>query len=167
MSVTTIGLLDQIDLQDAAAFFAAEPGVADHRGFQYDNPQERGTLSALVVEDDPQIRNMLEITLALEGIEVESVGDGSSALELLQTKQPDVVLLDIMMPVLNGYAVLKHLRDATPVNPVPVIILTAKAGDEDVWEGWSCGADSYMTKPVDIELLFKEIARVTSGTCLA
>ncbi len=121
----------------------------------------------LVVDDDRQIRKMLEMSLRLEGIEVEAVADGASALQALERNQPDLILLDIMMPVLNGYAVMKHLREGQHARRIPVIILSAKASDEDVWEGWSCGADSYITKPLDLDMLFSEMRRVGFGRCAA
>ena len=124
------------------------------------------TPSALVVDDDPDIRSMLALFLKLEGFEVSAASDGVSALEVLKSKRPDVILLDLMMPGLNGYEVMEHLR-GEDVPHVPVIVLTAKTGDEDVWEGWCRGADSYITKPIDIELLYQEIGRVTAGRCAA
>lgn len=116
----------------------------------------------LVVDDDPSIRDMLELSLTLEGFGVETADDGVSALQALQNTLPDVILLDIMMPFLNGYEVIERLRDDAGGPVVPIIVLTAKARDEDIWEGWARGAESYLTKPFDIEVLLDEVARVTS-----
>lgn len=114
----------------------------------------------MVVDDDPAIREMLEFSLALEGFEVSSAPDGVSALEALINENPDVIVLDVMMPVLSGYEVVRQLRKNPSHASTPVILLTAKATDEDVWEGWSKGVDSYITKPVDINVLVDEIKRV-------
>lgn len=124
-------------------------------------------LKAMVVEDDPSIRDMLELSLVLEGCSVTTAPSGSSALEILMFDRPDVILVDLMMPDMNGYEVIEQLRQDDLHASTPVIVLTAKASDEDVWEGWRRGADSYLTKPVDIGVLVDEITRLTSGRCVA
>lgn len=168
----TVGTIDLIDLQGRPESLFGDtdtvemlPHADGKRGYAPGGSAEIRTV--LVVDDDPQIRSMLELALALEGIDVKSVPDGASALEAVERNQPDLILLDIMMPVMNGYAVMKHLRENAQGNRIPVIILSAKAGDEDLWEGWSCGADSYITKPLDLDVLFAEMSRVTSERCAA
>ena len=120
------------------------------------------TLKALVAEDDPNIRSMLALSLELEGYDVISVADGGSAIQVLDEKPVDVVLLDVMMPVKSGYEVVQHLR-ASAAADTPVIMVTAKSSDDDVWEGWRVGIDSYVTKPYDVELLVAEMERVTAA----
>lgn len=158
MSERTINL---IDLEDRGLKLLQDPEPG------YGPVGADGIRKVLVVDDDRQIRKMLEMSLRLEGIEVEAVADGASALQALERDQPDLILLDIMMPVLNGYAVMKHLREAQEAHRIPVIMLSAKAADEDVWQGWSCGADSYITKPLDLDVLFSEMRRVSLGRCAA
>lgn len=119
--------------------------------------------TALVVDDDHEICEMLLISLSLEGFRVRTTGDGASALGILDREKPDVILLDVMMPELDGYEVIRRLRQGETHRATPVIMLSAKVTDEDVWEGWKVGADSYITKPLDLDVLLSEIERVTSG----
>ena len=123
-------------------------------------------LKALIAEDDPNIRSMLAMSLGFEGYEVISVGDGASAIEAIDREPIDLVLLDVMMPVKNGYEVVEHLRRESNLS-TPVIMVTAKAGDEDMWEGWRAGVDSYITKPYDVDLLISEMERVTTSADLS
>jgi DNA-binding response OmpR family regulator len=114
----------------------------------------------LVVDDDPSVRKLLNQTLELEGYEVSTAADGEEALEELPAAQPDVVVLDVMMPKLNGLDVLDRIRRNPETSTLPVILLTAKSSKEDVWEGWQRGVDYYMTKPFDIEELLRFIEYV-------
>lgn len=118
------------------------------------------SIRALVVDDDPSIQGMLDLCLGMEGVDVRVASDGASALTLARGCCPDVILLDIMMPVMNGLEVLRHLRAGSETKDVPVILLTAKAAGEEIWTGWRAGADSYITKPFDIEVLISELHRV-------
>lgn len=118
-------------------------------------------IQALVIDDDPAIKEMLDLSLGLEGIDVRFASDGASGLEMALGNYPDVILLDIMMPVMNGLEVLRHLKDNSKTAGVPVILLTAKAAEDEIWTGWRAGADSYITKPFDIELLISEMLRVS------
>lgn len=121
------------------------------------------TLKALVAEDDPGIRAMLAMSLELEGYDVISVADGGAAIQILEEEPVDVVLLDVMMPVKSGYEVVRHLRESAAAC-TPVIMVSAKASDDDVWEGWRIGVDSYVTKPYDVDLLVAEMERVTGAS---
>lgn len=118
-------------------------------------------MQALVIDDDPAIKGMLDLSLGLEGIDVRFASDGASGLEMAMGDRPDVILLDIMMPVMNGLEVLMQLKDNSKTAGVPVILLTAKAAEDEIWTGWRAGADSYITKPFDIELLISEMLRVS------
>lgn len=118
-------------------------------------------LKALIAEDDPNIRTMLAMSLGFEGYDVISVGDGTSAIEAIDREPVDLVLLDVMMPGKSGYEVVEHIRRDSSQH-TPVILVTAKTGDEDLWEGWRAGIDSYITKPYDVELLLSEMERLTS-----
>ncbi|HVM36667.1 MAG TPA: response regulator [Actinomycetota bacterium] len=121
----------------------------------------------MVIDDDPAIREMLAFSLGLEGYDVSTAPDGTSALNALRIERPDAIVLDVMMPLLNGYQVLQRLRELDGHGTTPVIFLTAKATDEEVWEGWSKGADSYITKPVDMDVLIGEIERVVTDPSVA
>jgi DNA-binding response OmpR family regulator len=119
-------------------------------------------LRVLVVDDDPSIRAMLEYTLSFEDFEVTSVSDGKAALDHLKFNRPDIVLLDVMMPVIDGIEVAKSIRSDSDLEDVPVIMMSAKTQDTDIMAGWVAGAASYVTKPFDLDLLLQEIHRVTA-----
>lgn len=114
----------------------------------------------LVVDDDQSIQRVLVQTLQLEGYEVATASDGVEALESLQGQLPDVVILDVMMPKLDGLDVLKRMRADERTQTVPVILLTARSSQEDIWEGWQSGVDYYMTKPFDVEELLRFLSHV-------
>ncbi|MGH2813496.1 MAG: response regulator [Actinomycetota bacterium] len=117
----------------------------------------------LIVDDDPAIRRLLNHSLELEGYLVATASDGEEALDQLPVVDPDVVVLDIMMPRMNGLDVLERIRRDPDTADLPVILLTAKSAKEDVWEGWQRGVDYYMTKPFDVEELLRFIEYVLSG----
>ena len=119
-------------------------------------------MRVLVVDDDPSIRGLLEYALSVEGVDVTTAADGVRGIAEAKAVRPDVVLLDVMMPKLDGFAVAEQLRADADLAGIPIIMLTARAADDDVLEGWRAGVDSYLTKPFDLALLFKELNRVTS-----
>lgn len=119
--------------------------------------------SVLVVDDDPAIRKVLTTTLELEGYEIDVAVDGEEALARVEERVPDLMILDVMMPKLNGLDVLERLRGQEETSNLPVILLTAKSSQEDQWEGWRRGVDYYMTKPFDVEDLLRFIDFVFSG----
>ena len=112
----------------------------------------------LVVDDDPAICRTLAINLRARDYEVETAGDGRSALQIVDERMPDVVLLDLGLPDLDGIAVLTRLRTFTSV---PVIVVSARTGSDDKVEALDLGADDFITKPFSIEEL---LARVRAAT---
>jgi DNA-binding response OmpR family regulator len=102
----------------------------------------------LLIEDDPSIVAGLELNLALEGYEVVSAADGESGLKVARERPPDVVLLDIMLPGMNGLEVLRRLRKTDA--DVPVLILTARGEEADKVLGLQLGADDYISKPFSL-----------------
>jgi DNA-binding response OmpR family regulator len=106
--------------------------------------------TVLLVDDEPDIRRILQFTLAAEGYEVSTAGDGDEAVALANELHPDVMILDVMMPGRDGYGVLEAIRANPATQATRVLMLSAKATDDDVWAGWRAGADCYMTKPFDI-----------------
>ena len=118
--------------------------------------------NVLVVDDDPAIRRILSQTLELEDYEVDLAADGEEALSAVHSKAPDVIILDVMMPKKDGFGVLKELRADETTSRIPVILLTAKSSQQDVWEGWEQGADYYLSKPFDIEELLRFLDYVLS-----
>ncbi|MGA9193102.1 MAG: response regulator [Anaerolineales bacterium] len=107
----------------------------------------------LVVEDDVDISNMLRIYFTGQGYEVNLTGRGEDALALTREKLPSLIVLDIILPDMDGYAVCKALRTATRTSHIPIIFLTQKDERSDRIAGLELGADDYVTKPFDIEEL--------------
>ena len=107
----------------------------------------------LVVDDDQVIQQLLKVNLELEGYAVEVASDGEEALVLFDQFQPDLVLLDIMMPKLDGWEVARRLAGTTG-GTVPIVLLSARAQESDVQKGNDLGVAAYVTKPFDpIQLL--------------
>jgi two-component system KDP operon response regulator KdpE len=111
----------------------------------------------LAVDDDPAILRTLSINLRARGYDVETAGDGRSALQVVDERMPDAVILDLGLPDLDGVTVLKRLRTFTQV---PVVVLSARHESDDKVEALDEGADDYVTKPFDMEEL---LARVRSA----
>ena len=107
----------------------------------------------LVVEDDFDISNMLRIYFTGQGYHVEVAARGEDALAMCRRKLPDLIVLDIMLPDTDGYAVCRELRTTTRTSHIPVIFLTQKDERSDKIAGLELGADDYITKPFDIEEL--------------
>jgi two-component system response regulator MprA len=109
----------------------------------------------LVADDDPAVRGAVERALTLEGYDVVTAVDGAAALEQVRTGSPDVVVLDIGMPVLDGLTVCRVVRSEG--NRVPILMLTARAGTADRVEGLDAGADDYLVKPFALEELLARL----------
>lgn len=116
--------------------------------------------SILLVDDDPAIRKILSQSLEMEGFVIYQASNGEEALEAIDSTIPDLVILDVMMPKMNGFEVLKNVRASPKTEDLPVVMLTARSSQEDVWEGWREGVDYYMTKPFDIEELLRFVERI-------
>ena len=103
--------------------------------------------SILIVDDESYIVTSLSYVMKNAGFEVDSAGDGEEALEKVKSKAPDLVILDIMMPKLDGFEVCKQIRANPDWNSVRIIMLTAKGRDSEREKGLELGADDYLTKP--------------------
>ncbi len=101
----------------------------------------------LVVDDEEVIRKFLRIHLAKLGYEVMEASDGEQAIEQLEKEQFDLLICDIMMPKKDGWEVIKEVKSNPKTNNIPVIVLTAKDEDSDMFKGYDLGANYYMTKP--------------------
>lgn len=101
----------------------------------------------LVAEDDPRTRRLLDFRLRSSGHETIFAEDGGKALQAVLDEKPDIILLDIMLPVLNGFQVLQKLKLKNETKDIPVIMLTAKVQEKDVVHGLEVGAADYVTKP--------------------
>jgi DNA-binding response OmpR family regulator len=116
-------------------------------------------ISVLVVEDEEHIRRVVEYNLRLDGFEVYPAADGPRAIELAKEQQPDVILLDWMMPEMDGLEVLSRLKQDKTTENIPVFMLTAKGMMADVGKALCEGADDYITKPFDPMQLGKTIRK--------
>src|SRR5579883_2033712 len=114
-------------------------------------------LPILAVDDDPSILNLLRIGLTQEGYEVVTATNGPEALTILQERAPKLVVLDVLMPEMDGIEVCRRIRQ---VSSVPVILLTALGQEPDVVNGLDTGADEYVTKPFSVATLSARIRAV-------
>lgn len=117
----------------------------------------RGTI--LVIEDESDIRELIEHHLRREGYGVIAVATGEAGLEAVQSHHPRLVLLDLMLPGLDGFEVCKRLKNSDATREVPIIMLTARSEEADIVSGLEIGADDYIRKPFSIKEL---IARIRS-----
>jgi len=113
----------------------------------------------LVVEDDQDIRELISYNLGKEGYTVVPAESGEQALKLIETANPDIIVLDIMLPGMDGIEVLRNLKQGSRHVSIPVIMATAKSEDTDIITGLELGADDYITKPFSPKVL---IARIRS-----
>ncbi|HUZ56099.1 MAG TPA: response regulator transcription factor [Streptosporangiaceae bacterium] len=116
---------------------------------------------ALVVEDDPNIVDLIRSNLAVRGFDTVVSADGSRALQLLDTEQPDIVLLDLMLPEADGFELCRLMRERSGV---AIIVVSARGGERDKVTALNMGADDYMTKPFSIEELLARIAATLRRT---
>lgn len=114
----------------------------------------------LVVDDDAVIRDLLRVNLELEGYDVVAAADGATALEQIAAAHPDLVLLDVMMPGVDGWEVASRLKADEATAPIPIVFLTARAMRADVKRGTDLGVEAYITKPFDPEELIALVDRL-------
>lgn len=113
-------------------------------------------LKILIVDDEPAIVDLIKLNLQLEGIESTSCNNGLDAIKMAHSENPDLILLDIMMPGMDGFQVCKELQDLN----IPIILLTAKNSIKDKLYGLELGADDYITKPFDSRELIARVKTV-------
>jgi two-component system alkaline phosphatase synthesis response regulator PhoP/two-component system response regulator VicR len=113
-------------------------------GFNWKKPKK-----ILAVDDDQSITLVVQMSLQAEGYEVITARNGREALEMVREHQPDMVVMDVMMPIMDGLSALRILKEDEATAELPIIMLTARATEADVLSGWLRGADMYMTKPFD------------------
>lgn len=114
----------------------------------------------LVADDEPNIVISLEYLLKREGYSVVIARDGQEALDAIVREQPDLVLLDVMMPKKTGFEVCQEVRGLEPVQATKILMLTAKGRDTDIAKGLALGADAYMTKPFATRELVQKVAEM-------
>lgn len=118
-------------------------------------------MRVLVIEDDPVVADMLLMVLELEGFSVDVAAGGERGLELAHRSRPDVIVLDVMMPAVDGWVVAEALQQDPDLASIPIVFCTAKSDEASTWRGWQLGAASYVTKPFDNDVLISELIRVT------
>ena len=118
-------------------------------------PVKKTTIVA--ADDDPQLLRLVTRNLEFEGYEVLPVSDGQQALEQVEAHSPDLVLLDVMMPRMDGFTVCERIRE---FSTVPIIIVTARGQDQDKVRGLDLGADDYLTKPFSVDELLARVRAV-------
>lgn len=117
----------------------------------------------LVCDDERHIVRLIQVNLERQGWEVVTAFDGKEGLEKIRSEKPNLVVLDVMMPYMDGFEVLKSLRREPDTEALPVIMLTAKAQDKDVFEGYHYGADMYLTKPFNPMELVTFVKRIIAN----
>jgi two-component system alkaline phosphatase synthesis response regulator PhoP len=117
------------------------------------------TAHVLAVDDENNIRRLVEVNLQRAGYRVSTAMDGIEALEKIRAERPDLVVLDVMMPRMDGFELLKQLKSDPETADLPVMMLTARAQDADIFRGWQSGADGYLTKPFNPQELLTWVRR--------
>ena len=120
----------------------------------------------LVIDDDPSVRSLVADSLEIEGYEVHTAEDGFSGLRAIEAYKPDCVLLDVMMPGLDGHQVLQRIRAAEDRPALPVVMLTAYSDDATAWQAWTEGVDYFLAKPFDADELLRYLDYLFEGTAL-
>jgi DNA-binding response OmpR family regulator len=121
------------------------------------------TKRVLIADDEPNIVASLEFLMEQAGFEVKVAANGQEALELVASFRPDLVLLDVMMPVKNGYEVCQSLKSDPATRAVKVVMLSAKGRDVEVAKGLELGADAYVTKPFSTKDLIAKVQELLGG----
>lgn len=127
------------------------------------NPTSKQTRTVLVVDDDPNIFELVQLYVASDKVEVLQALDAYTGLDLVMRQPPDVVVLDIMMPGMDGLEMCRTLRNIPEIAETPVVILSAKSEEEDIEAGYEAGADDYVTKPFEPEELATLIESMIAG----
>jgi two-component system, OmpR family, alkaline phosphatase synthesis response regulator PhoP len=114
----------------------------------------------LLVDDEPHVLEVLRVTLEDLGFRLLEAQDGPSAISLAKSESPDLVVLDVMLPSMSGLDVCRALKESTDTVGTPVIMLTARSGEDDAQAGYEAGADRYLTKPFSPLTLLTEVVKL-------
>lgn len=114
----------------------------------------------LIVDDEKQLVSLVSLHMDMSGYDVLTAVDGNKALKMIEEEEPDLVILDLMLPEMDGWEVCRRLRAAERTKDIPVIMLTARSGADDKLKGFECGADDYITKPFSPRELVARVKRV-------
>lgn len=114
----------------------------------------------LIVDDEPLTVDMLQVFLKMHGYETVGAANGQAGLAMAQIEAPDAMLLDLMLPDVEGYEVCKQLKEHAPTSGLPVLIISARTAQTDIDKAFGAGADGYLTKPIQFPNLLSELNRV-------
>jgi CheY-like chemotaxis protein len=117
----------------------------------------------LVVDDDPVIQKLLSVNFEMEGYRVVTASDGLDGLAQVEAVNPDIILLDVMMPRMDGLTVARKLKSDPSTKGIPIVLLSAKAQSTDIQLGLEAGAEDYITKPFDPLELLDKVAALIGG----
>ena len=120
--------------------------------------------TVLVVDDHPPTVQLVRTALEGLGMEIRTASNGAEGLLAVNEEKPDLIILDVMMPVLDGFQTLEILQQSEETDKIPVIMLTARSSDRDVAHGWRSGVTSYLTKPFSIDQLVALVQRILEST---
>jgi CheY-like chemotaxis protein len=118
----------------------------------------------LIADDEPHIRKLVSFTLGNHGYEVLQATDGGEAVSLAKEHLPDLVLMDVMMPVMTGFDAVRMLREDPATAAIPVVMLSAKSQRAEVQEGMDCGATEYICKPFTPKDLVQRVGEILGAT---
>ena len=124
--------------------------------------EERKT-RILLVDDEPDLVQMVSTRLKAAGYEISTAYDGQEALEKVKESRPDLMILDLMLPKLDGYKVCRLLKFDERTRGIPILIFTARAQVEDVTLATECGADAYLTKPFEAKVLLSKLQELLAA----
>ena len=127
------------------------------QAFEEENKTERETKRILIVDDEEDIVRVIKMYLEHHCYEIITAGDGYEGLEKAKNEKPDLIVLDLMLPRINGYKICGLLKKDVRYAKTPVIMFTAKAQEKDIQLGLEVGADAYVTKPFEPEVLLSKI----------
>lgn len=114
----------------------------------------------LVVDDHPPTLKLIRKALEEQGIEAMTASNGAEGLLAVEQQRPDLIILDVIMPVMDGFQTLRVLRERNDTSSIPVVILSIRGTDQDVLDGMTFGADMYITKPFQMEELMTAVRRI-------
>jgi len=122
-----------------------------------------GNPYVLVVDDHSATVDLIRSALEILGMEVGTAGNGAEGIVAIHKRRPDVIILDVMMPVMDGFQTLQVLHESKEHRDIPIIMLTGRSDDVDIAYGWRWGVTSYLTKPFSVDHLVALVQRVLEG----
>ena len=117
----------------------------------------------LIVDDEPSIAKILRKQMEVAGFDVSVAADGEAGLTAIRESRPELVILDVMLPKMNGHQVCAAVKQDPGLKAIPILMLTAKAQRQDQEEAMTCGAEAYLTKPFQLEELLEKVRGLLGG----